>query len=97
METGEVKNEKVCASHRPPPKISLKHDWMKELGSEVARQQEGEVARQSKKVPNQPTNPNQNTDHDRTMRAVVCSEKESRSQEIDTRFSERHFRRCKSR
>ena len=36
METGEVKNEKVFASPRPPPKISLKHDWMKELGSEVA-------------------------------------------------------------
>ena len=36
METGKVKNEKVFASPRPPPKISSKHDWMKELGSEVA-------------------------------------------------------------
>ena len=45
METGEVKNEKVYASRRLSPKISLKHDWMKELGSEVARQPEG-VARQ---------------------------------------------------
>ena len=35
METGEVKYEKVYASLRSPPKISLKHDWMKELGSEV--------------------------------------------------------------
>ena len=46
METGEVIYEKVDASPRPPLKISLKHDWMKELGSEVARQPEGEVARQ---------------------------------------------------
>ena len=37
METGEVIYEKVYASPRLPPKISLKHDWMKELGSEVAR------------------------------------------------------------
>ena len=36
MEIGEVIYEKVYASPRPPPKISLKHDWMKELGSEVA-------------------------------------------------------------
>ena len=34
--TGEVLYEKVYASRRPPPKISLKHDRMKELGSEVA-------------------------------------------------------------
>ena len=47
METGEVIYEKVYASLRPLPKISLKHDWMKELGSEVARHKEGEVARQA--------------------------------------------------
>ena len=35
METGEVKNEKVHASPRPP-KISFKDNWMTELGSEVA-------------------------------------------------------------
>ena len=40
METGDVIYEKVYASPRPPPKISLKHDWMKEFGSEVARQPE---------------------------------------------------------
>ena len=27
METGEVKNEQVYMSPRPPPKISLKHEW----------------------------------------------------------------------
>ena len=32
----------------PPPKISLKHVWMKELGSEVGRQPDGQVVQQSK-------------------------------------------------
>ena len=36
METGEIIFEKVYVSPRPPPKISLKHDWKRELGSEVA-------------------------------------------------------------
>ena len=43
-------------SPRPPPKISLRHDWTKELGSKVVqqpeeetvRQPEGEVVRQTK-------------------------------------------------
>ena len=37
VEIGEVIHEKVFMSPRPPPKISLKHDWMEELGSEVAQ------------------------------------------------------------
>ena len=48
METGEVIYEKIYASPRLPPKISLKHDWMKELGSEVAQRQEGQVVQQFK-------------------------------------------------
>ena len=48
METGEVIYEKEYESPRPPPKISLRNHWMKELGSEVARQAED----------NQPTQPN---------------------------------------
>ena len=36
METGDIKNEKVYASPRPPPTISFKDNWMKELDSEVA-------------------------------------------------------------
>ena len=36
METGEIIYEKVYASPRPPPKISNKDNWMKELDSEVA-------------------------------------------------------------
>ena len=83
METGEIIYEKVYESPRLPPKISLRHDWMKELGSEVARQAEV----------NQPTQPNPNPDHDRTERPDV-TEQTSRSsaQEIDTRFS----RDCKN-
>ena len=32
MKSGEVIYEKVCASPPPPPKISFKDNWMKELG-----------------------------------------------------------------
>ena len=55
MENGEVIYEKVFASPRPPAKISLKHDWMKELGSEVARQPEGGVVQPIQKFPIKPT------------------------------------------
>ena len=61
METGEVIYEKVYMSPRPPPKISLKHEWKRELGSEVARQPEGEVARQPEKFPTNPTNSKSNS------------------------------------
>ena len=36
MKSGDVIYEKVNASPLPPPKISFKDNWMKELGSEVA-------------------------------------------------------------
>ena len=77
METGEIIYEKVYESPRPPPKISLRNDWMKELGSEVARQSEG----------SQPAQPNPNPIY-RTGRPVV-TEQTSRSsaQEIDARVS----------
>ena len=75
-DTGEVKNGKVYASPRPPRKISLKHDWMKELGSEVARQPEGEVAPTSKKVPNQ-ANQIQTQITIEQGRPVVCSQRAS--------------------
>ena len=35
----------VCLA-RPSPKISLRHEWTRELGSKVARQPEGEAVRQ---------------------------------------------------
>ena len=42
---------RMYASPRPPPKISLKHDWMKELASEVARRPEEKLL-DKQKVPN---------------------------------------------
>ena len=36
MESGEIIYENVYVSPRPPPKISFKDNWMKELDSEVA-------------------------------------------------------------
>ena len=64
MEIGEVLYEKVNESPRPPPKISSRNDWRKELGSEVARQAEVK----------QPTQPNPNSDNDRTERPVVIGQ-----------------------
>ena len=92
METGEVIYEKVYASPRPPPKISLKHDWMKEFGSEVAQQAEGQVVQQSNNSQSNQLNPSPDHD-DRTGQPVVGGDprtapgarKTSRSQEIETR------------
>ena len=50
LKTGEVLYEKAYMSPRPPPKISLRHDWARGevlLGSKVDQQPEGEVVRQS--------------------------------------------------
>ena len=44
LKTGEVLNEKARMSPRPPPKISLRHEWTRK----VVRQPEGEVVRQAK-------------------------------------------------
>ena len=46
LKTGEVLYETAYVSPRPPPKISLRHAWTKELGSKVDRQPPEEVARQ---------------------------------------------------
>ena len=82
METEEIILEKVYGSPRPPPKISLRNDWMKELSSEVARQAED----------NQPTQPNPNPIY-RTVRPVVTEQtSHSSAQEIDKRF----FLDCKN-
>ena len=46
MKIGEVLYEKVYMSLRPPPKISLKHEWKRELGSEHAQRPEvGQLSR----------------------------------------------------
>ena len=88
MGTGEVIYEKVYTSPRPPPKISLKHDWKRELGSEDAQRPDGQVVQQFKS--SQSNQPIPNPDHDRTWQPVVRTDrtgqdgrKTSRSQEID--------------
>ena len=87
METGDVKNEKVYMSPRPPPKISLKHEWKRELGSEhVQRPEVGQLSRGF-----QSNQPIPNPSRERTERPVVKDDtktvqdgrKTSRSQEID--------------
>ena len=50
LKIGEVLYEKAYMSPRPPPKISLRHNWARgevSLGSTVDQQPEGEVVRQS--------------------------------------------------
>ena len=86
-------------SPRPPPKISLRHDWTKELGSKVVQQPEGkvvqqpegEVARQAKFFqPTQPI-PSPNCDRsgqpDNTQGVFVVKGETSRSQEISVTSS----------
>ena len=87
MKTGEVLFEKVYMSLRLPPKISLKHEWSRELGSEHA--QRTSVGQPSRNF--QSNQPILNTDRERTERPVVRDDtrtlqngrKTSRAQEID--------------
>ena len=87
METGEVLYEKEYMSPRPPPKISLKHEWKRELGSEHA--QRSEVGQLSRGF--QSNQPILNPIRERTVRPVIRDDvstvqderKTSRSQEID--------------
>ena len=88
-EVREVLYEKVYASLGPPPKISLKHDWMNKWCSEVAQRPDGQIVEQFKF----PIEPNPNPDHDSTEKPVVGCDpriapggrRTSRSQEIETR------------
>ena len=73
METREVIHEKVYASPRPPPKISLKHDWKRELGSEDAQRPDGQVVQQVRS--SQSNQPTPNPDHDRTGQPVVGTDR----------------------
>ena len=87
METGEVLFEKVYMSPRPPPKISLKHEWKRELGSEHA--QRSEVGQLSRSF--QSNQPILKSIRERTGRPVITHDvstvqdvrKTSRSREID--------------
>ena len=73
LKTGEVIYEKVYMSLRPPPKISLKHDWKRELGSEDAQRPEGQVVQQSRSF--QSNQPIPNPSHDRTGQPVVRTDR----------------------
>ena len=87
MKTGEVLYEKVYMSPRPPPKISLQHEWKRELGSDHAQRAEaGHLSRSFQS--NQPT---LNPIRERSGRLDITHDviglqderKTSRSQEID--------------
>ena len=87
IETAEVIYETVYMSPCPPPKISLKHGWKRELGSEHAQRPEvGQLSRSF-----QSNQPIPNPSRERTVRPVVKDDtrtvqdgrKTSRSQEID--------------
>ena len=87
METGEVIYEKVYMSPRPPPKISLKHEWKRECCS--AHAQRSEVGQLSRSF--QSNQPILNLNRERTGRSVIRDDtrtvqdgtKTSHSQEID--------------
>ena len=57
----------------PLPKISLKHDWKRELGSEDAQRPDGQVVQQIKS--SQSNQPTPNPDHDRTGQPVVGTDR----------------------
>ena len=83
METGEVT---YYASPRPPLKISLKHDWMKEWVSNVAQRPDGQVVQPSKR--SQSNQPNPNPDHDRTGQPVVGRDTNHEPRASQTRSSD---------
>ena len=73
METEEIICEKVYTSPHSLPKISLKHDWKRELGSEDAQRPEGQVVQQFKS--SQSNQPIPNPDLDRTVQPVVGTDR----------------------
>ena len=73
MVTGQAIFEKVFASTRPPPKISSKDDWRKEMGSEVTQRPEGQVVQPFKS--SQSNQPIPNPDRDRTGQPVVRTDR----------------------
>ena len=97
LKTGEVLYEKAYMLRRPPPKISLRHDWARgevPLGSTVDQQSEGKVVRRSRGEvarrakffqPTQPI-PKPNCDRsgqpDNTQDVFVVKGETSRSHEI---------------
>ena len=78
-------------SPRQPPKISLRHEWTRELGSKVVQQPEGkvvqqpqgEVARQAKFFPSIQPTPNPIRDRSGRLDNMKDGRNTSRSQEIN--------------
>ena len=81
MKTGEVVYEKEYMSPRPPPKISLKHTWKRELGSEHAQRSEARQLSRSFQS-NQPTL-NPIPERSGRLDSTRDGRQTSRSQEID--------------
>ena len=52
MESGEVKDQNVYVSPRPPPTISFKDNWTCDLDSEVARSSKHIQRIELKLIPN---------------------------------------------
>ena len=77
-------------SPRLPPKISLRHEWTKELGSKIVQQPEGEAARQPEREVVRQTKffqstqliPNPIRDRSGRLDEMQDERKTSRSQEI---------------
>ena len=60
LKTGEVLYEKVYMSPRPPPKISLKHEWKRELVRKLLNNQKGKLLdNQKEKLLDKQKNSNQ--------------------------------------
>ena len=72
MESGEIIHEEVYVSPRPPPTISFKDTWMKELGSEVAGSSKD--TNESNQTPNypEPRDPWVNNSSPRRSKKMFC-------------------------
>ena len=82
-ETGGVVCEKVYASLRLPPKISLRHEWTKEFGSKIVQQPEGEVVRQTKFFQSTQLTPSPLRDRSGRLDDMQDGRSTSRSQEMN--------------
>ena len=81
LKIGEVLYEKAYMSPRPPPKISLRHEWTKELGSDHA--QRPEVGQQSRSFHSNRPTPNPIRDRSGRPDNMQDERNMSRSQEIN--------------
>ena len=94
LKTGEVLYEKAYMSPRLPPKISLRHEWTKELGSKIVQQPEGETVRQPEREVVRQTKffqatqliPNPIRDRSGRLDEMQDGRNTSRSQEISVNF-----------